>query len=125
QAFSRCMIGMRMHVANVSNLRWEAIDTKIRELAARKGEIDAEIGRWLLEARQEKVHERHGWASVYEYAERMLGYEPRLTREKLRVAEALERLHKLRALLESGQRSWSVVREITCVASAKGVDRWR
>jgi hypothetical protein len=61
---------------------------------------------------------------MVEYAERFLGYAPRLTKEKLRVATRLERLPKLRERLLSGATPWSAVREITRVATKKNEDEW-
>ena len=43
----------------------------------------------LLQAHRAGAHLRLGYASFYEYTERLFGYGPRLTQEKLRVAEAL------------------------------------
>jgi hypothetical protein len=101
-----------------------AIDRKLVELAAKKGELDEEIGRWLLAAERANVHRELGFASLVEYAERRLGYDARTTKEKLRVATALEELPGLRDLLRSGARSWSAVREIVRVASPEQEQAW-
>jgi len=62
--------------------------------------------------------------SFTEYAERELGYEPWVTKEKVRVAKALEKLPHLRELLRTGHRAWSVVREIVRVAKPHNEDEW-
>ena len=102
----------------------QRIDTKLLELAARKGELDAEIGHWLVEAERAGVHRELGFASLVEYAERRLGFDARTTRERLRVAKALERLPRVRELLRTGARSWSAVREIVRVASPEHEAEW-
>ena len=103
---------------------WQTIDQTLLELAARAGDLDAEIGRWLVAAAREGVHRRLGFASFAEYVERRLGFDPRTTRERLRVARALEVLPEVRHLLASGQRPWSAVREITRVATPENEAAW-
>jgi hypothetical protein len=63
-------------------------------------------------------------ASFVEYVERRLGYSPKMTKERLRVAARLEQLPKLKELLVSGALSWSAVREITRVAVGRTEDEW-
>jgi hypothetical protein len=59
-----------------------------------------------------------------EYLERIFGYSPRFAQERLRVAEALEVLPAMRQALADGVHSWSVVRELTRVATAKTETEW-
>jgi HNH endonuclease len=68
------------------------------------------------------VHLGHG--SFAEYVERLLGYSPRATRDKLRVAEALEHLPELAQALEQGELSWCALRELTRVATADTEAAW-
>jgi hypothetical protein len=49
------------------------------------------------------VHARAGYASLREYAERVLGLKPRQTEERLRVGRALAELPLLDAALASGE----------------------
>ena len=60
-----------------------------------------------------------GFGTFAEYVERLLGYRPRWTSERLRVAEALELLPELDQALRDGAVSWSAVRELTRVAGGK------
>ncbi len=103
---------------------WQTIDQTLLGLAARAGDLDAEIGRWLVAAAQEGVHRCFGFASFAEYVERRLGFDARTTRERLRVARALESLPEVRKVLASGERSWSAVREITRVATPENEAVW-
>src|SRR5689334_4077601 len=93
-----------MHAIKTDHL---SIDAEITRLAQRQGALDHEIGRWLLIAFRAGVHHRLGMGSFGEYVERRLGYTPKVTKEKLRTARVLERLPRLRTLLESGERTWS------------------
>ena len=103
---------------------WETIDQTLVDLAERVGEIDAEIGRWLVVAAKENVHRRLGYASLHEYVERRLGFDRRTARERLRVARALDALPELRSALAKGERSWTAVREITRIATPENELAW-
>jgi hypothetical protein len=59
-----------------------------------------------------------------EYVERLFGYSPRWTLEKLRVAEALEGLPGLGHALDAGALSWSAARELTRVALPETESEW-
>ena len=111
-----------MHAAH--DTIWQTIDQTLLGLAARAGDLDAEIGRWLVAAAREGVHRHFGFGSFAEYVERRLGFDARTTRERLRVARALESLPKVRKALASGERSWSAVREITRVATPENESAW-
>jgi hypothetical protein len=63
-------------------------------------------------------------ASFVEYAERIFGYGPRLTQDKLRVAESLESLPELAQALRDREASWSSVRELTRVATSETEHAW-
>ncbi|MEO8182900.1 MAG: HNH endonuclease signature motif containing protein [Deltaproteobacteria bacterium] len=98
----------------------ETLSRLVRERAA----ADAEEGRWLLAAQRSAVHVHLGYGSFGEYVERMFGYKPRTTLEKLRVAEALEGLPALEQALSSGALSWSAARELTRVAVRETEHEW-
>jgi hypothetical protein len=91
---------------------------------AREGAADAEEGRWLLCAWRSEAHVHVGCGSFSDYVERFLGHQPRTTREKLRVAQALEKLPELARTLESGALSWSSARELTRVAAPDTEAAW-
>ncbi len=113
-----------MHLTQHEAIEWTVIDEAITRLAADKGALDLDIGRWLLVAHREGVERRLGFGSFAEYVERRLGYDARTTFERLRVARALEVLPALAALLRRGQRSWSAVRELTRVATPDTEAAW-
>jgi hypothetical protein len=103
---------------------WKEVDKALRRLAVQQAAHDFEVGQWLLAARRTAVHVHFGFAALHEYVERVLGYEPRMTGERLRVAEALERLPLLAEALRQGAVSWSAVREVTRVAVPETEEAW-
>ncbi|HEX4334474.1 MAG TPA: hypothetical protein VH062_01095, partial [Polyangiaceae bacterium] len=80
--------------------------------------------RWLLAALRSVAHVHLGYGSFGEYIERLFGYKPRSTQEKLRVAEALEELPAIAQALASGALNWSAARELTRGAVAETESAW-
>jgi hypothetical protein len=103
---------------------WKVAHEQLLRLARRRAGLDLEEGRWLLVAFRTGAHVRLGHGSFAEYVERVLGYAPRMTHEKLRVAEALETLRAVPQALREGKLSWSAVRELTRVATAHTEGEW-
>jgi hypothetical protein len=103
---------------------WQAAHEALTRLARTRAGLDFEEGEKLCAAERACVHERLGYGSFVEYIERLFGYSPRLTLEKLRVAEALDGLPQLAAALREGNVSWSSVRELTRVATRSTERDW-
>lgn len=103
---------------------WQAVDRRIRRLAARRSALDAEEARLLVIARRMEIHRRLGYGSFDEYLERALGYAPTTGRDRVRVAEALDGLPETRLALEEGSLTFSTVREITRVATPDTEVEW-
>jgi hypothetical protein len=103
---------------------WQAAHAALVRLARTRAGLDLEEGRWLLAAQRARAHERLGYGSFLEYVERLFGYAPRLTQDKLRVAEALETLPQLAQALRDGKASWSCARELTRVATTDTEHAW-
>jgi hypothetical protein len=99
------------------NRDWQTAHDALVRLARTRVGFDFEEGRWLLAAQRARVHERLGYGSFLEYVERLFGHAPRLTQEKLRVAEALETLPQLAHALRDGSASWPCAREPTRLAT--------
>jgi hypothetical protein len=93
-------------------------------LACSRAALDAEEARWLVEAMRVRVYEPLGFGTLLEYLERVLGYGPRLARERLRVAEALSQLPALHTALVKGDLPWSAVRELSRVATPTTEAEW-
>jgi hypothetical protein len=103
---------------------WMRAHEALSRLARQRAAADAEEGRWLLCALRAAAHVHLGHASFSQYIERIFGYSPRSTQEKLRVAEALEQLPRLARSLETGALSWCAARELTRVAVAATEHAW-
>jgi HNH endonuclease len=103
---------------------WQRAHHALSRVARRRAALDAEEGRCLLAALRAAAHVHLGFGTFAEYVERLLGYSPRSTHEKLRVAEALERLPALSRALDEGALNWSALRELTRVANADTEREW-
>jgi len=103
---------------------WQRAHEALLCLAKKRAELDFEEGRWLLSALRSGTHVRLGYGSFQEYTERLFGYGPKLTQEKLRVAEALDELPETARELEAGSVSFSAVRELTRVATPSTEREW-
>src|SRR5207244_11668610 len=71
---------------------WVRAHEALSRLARGRAAADAEEGRWLLAALRSAAHVHLSFGSFGEYVERLFGYRPRSTQEKLRVVEAREEL---------------------------------
>jgi len=100
------------------------IHEELCELASSQASLDYRLGLKLLEAFRCRVHLVFGFGCFEEYAERKLGWKSRHTKERLRVAKALESLPELSVALSGGAQCWSVVRELTRVATAETERDW-
>lgn len=103
---------------------WEQAHGELVELSKKRANLDGEEGPALLRALRSGTHLRLGYASFSEYIERLFGYTPRFTNERLRVAEALEELKELGRALRAGDLSWSIVRELSRVATSQTELEW-
>src|SRR5690242_7989641 len=103
---------------------WVTAHEALSRLARQRSAADAEEGRWLLRAYRAAAHLHLGFSSFFEYVERLFGYRPRSTQEKLRVAQALQGLPEIERALEQGELSWSGARELTRVAVSSTEREW-
>ncbi len=103
---------------------WVKAHTALTELAKRRAAHDWEEGGLLLEALRTEAHRHLGFGTFGEYVERLFGYGPRATEEKLRVARSLEDLPEMDRALRDGDLSWSAVRELTRIAAPHTEGAW-
>jgi hypothetical protein len=103
---------------------WRQAHEELSRLARLRAHLDWEEGATLVRALRSGAHLHLGFASFSEYIERLFGYKPRWTEERIRVAEALETLPALEHSLRDGAISWSAVRELTRVASRENEHEW-
>ncbi len=103
---------------------WREIDRQLRRLAKRRGELDALELVWLARAEQAELHHHLGHATMLEYVERVLGYGPKVGKERLRVARALLDLPAMATALGDGTLVYSAVRELSRVATPATENEW-
>ncbi len=106
------------------NADWKIVDENLRRLAREVAQRDSEIGHWLLAAEDTKPWLKAGMRSIYEYVEHLFGWTPHTITERIRTAKALLLLPQLEAELAAGRMNWSIVRELTRVATAATEDDW-
>ena len=102
----------------------QRVHAALCRIAKLRGPLDAEELAALREAKQLQLWRDFGHATIYEYLEYVLGHGPRVAQERLRVADALEDLPLIETALASGAAHYSVVRELTRVASRDTEARW-
>jgi predicted nucleic acid-binding protein len=110
--------------AQSSQSDWKRAHDDLVRLAKQRAGLDWEEGRSLLCALRSQAHRRLGYGSFVEYIERLFGYSPRFTMEKVRVAEALEVLTEMAQALKDGEVCWSALREVTRVATRRTEGDW-
>ncbi len=99
-------------------------DERVVLAVQRRQRAEAEEIAALLDARTLGVHDALGFASFHEYAEARLGLTPRLAYERVRVVEVLAGLPRTRAALAAGVVSYSTVRELSRVVTARTELAW-
>jgi hypothetical protein len=104
--------------ANLRKWReFEVLEAKITELW---GHLNAATYRFLMlvaEFDREKAYERHGLVNTAQWLNWQCGIGPVASREKVRVARALEQLPEISDAFEKGEISYSKVRGMTRVAT--------
>jgi hypothetical protein len=103
---------------------WQELDRRLREYARQRATLDAAELFDLVRAEQLKIYFQFGFAHLYEYMERVLGYGPHAARERMRVARALAALPETTTALARGALTYSAVRELTRVATAETETAW-
>jgi hypothetical protein len=103
---------------------WSRVHARIVELGAARASHERELCRWLLAAERLGVHARAGYASLREYASRLVGLTGRQTEERLRVGRALAVLPQLDRALAAGKLCFSAVRELSRVAQPDTEQEW-
>jgi hypothetical protein len=103
---------------------WSDVHASLVRLARTRATHERDLCRWLLAAERLGAHARAGYASLREYADRLLGLTPRQTEERLRVGRALRALPQVDGAFAAGELSWSAVRELTRIATPATEHDW-
>src|SRR5687768_617819 len=94
----------------------DVVDSTLKTLAKSHSALDVEIGEWLVIADDMDLDQIFGYASIFEYGDRVFGWTHRTTFDRLRVARKLQTLVATRDALSTGKISWSIAREISRVS---------
>src|SRR5690606_9632426 len=97
---------------------------ELLNVALARAKLDRHEAHWLVVAYRTQANRLLGCASFAEYSERVLGHTPRVTEERLRVAQALQELPALAEALETSSLCWTAVRELTRVATPETERQW-
>ena len=74
---------------------WAKAHEALVQVAGERTELEGREGRALVRAMRSRVHVHLGYGSFGEYVQRLFGYSPRTTFDKLRTAQALEVLPEI------------------------------
>src|ERR1700712_179995 len=103
---------------------WQDIDRALPSIAKRRCALDAEEAVLLCSVVRREIWRQLGKASLLEYLEAVLAYGPKAAHERVRVALALDELPMLAEALASGEASYSAIKELTRIATAKTQAEW-
>ncbi len=103
---------------------WQDIDRGLRTIARKRGALDVEEAALLCLANRCEIWRRLGKPSLLAYMEDVLGYAPKTARDRVRVAIALGEMPALAEALESGEQSYSALRELTRVVTPSTQREW-
>jgi hypothetical protein len=112
------------YLAEARPLSAEGAHERLVSIARRRAADDVAMLEPLLIAHDSRVHEVLGLASFQEYCGRLFGWGGRATRERVRVARAMRELPEMRARWAAGELTYSVVRELTRVATPTVEREW-
>ncbi|MEO8840643.1 MAG: HNH endonuclease signature motif containing protein [Kofleriaceae bacterium] len=112
-------------VSNGAGTSWQEVDRELRALARRRCTIDAEEAVLLCRVVRAEVWRHCAKVSLFEYLEDVLGYGPKVARDRVRVAIELEEMPALTSALATNEQSYSAIRELTRVATSKTELAWR
>ncbi len=102
-----------------------AIDRELRRIAKDEARLLHEKTHLLVTAVRLRVWAVLGRGSMLEYLEEIFGYTPKVARDHVRVAFAIEEMPVLGEMLETGEQTYTALRELTRVATPSTVDEWR
>jgi hypothetical protein len=113
-----------------SDTRLEAglpIDTIEERLvtAARRHHLEERnMAYWLYEIETRTLYQERGFTSIGDYASELIGITPRKAQYLVFIAHRLLKLPVIAAAFDSGDISWTKVREIVRVAKPETEEEW-
>jgi hypothetical protein len=95
-----------------------------RGIAKQRKQAEFGVCAGLLAVEERALFSAFGYASVYEYGERVFGLMPRAVKDRLRVAHRLVELPEVAARFRAGELGYTAVRELVRTATAENVGLW-
>jgi 5-methylcytosine-specific restriction endonuclease McrA len=83
-----------------------------------------EVALWFADIVQRRLYLEFGDSSIWQYAERRLGFSRSKTGHLLQVVTSMHRLPGLRDSLEKGELTWTKARVVARVATEETVEEW-
>jgi hypothetical protein len=102
----------------------ERVHRALKRIVKARGALDMQEAAALREAQRLGIWRSYGYASLTQYMEMELGYTPRAAQDRLRVANVVETLPQIAAVLDSGDVPFGKVREIVRVATPETEGQW-
>ena len=103
---------------------WGEIDAVLVGLDAKQSARDYYLGKCVLQVHARELWRAAGFASLANYFEIRLGWDPHTTAERARTARALEELPLISQSLREGRIRWSAAREMTRIAEPSTEAKW-
>jgi len=113
-----------MPLVDHSHLSDKDVHAACREAAKRLHGAELDLCGWLLAAEERELFSAFGYASIYEYGERVCGLSPRAVKDRLRVARRLVELPEVTARFRAGEIGYTAVRELVRTATADNESEW-
>lgn len=102
----------------------ETVDRELRRVAKEERLLKLDRAQLLTHAVRLRIWVCFGRGSLAEYLEEIFGHTPKVARDHVRVALAIEAMPVLGERLASGEQSYTALRELTRVTTAETVEEW-
>lgn len=102
----------------------ERVHRRLKRIVKARGALDMQEAAALRDAQRFGIWRPYGYASLLQYMELELGYSPRAAQDRLRVANVVETLPQIAAVLDSGELPFGKAREIVRVATPETEATW-
>jgi 5-methylcytosine-specific restriction endonuclease McrA len=121
---SQSLVSVACEEPAVEVEEWKRVHARLRRIAKKRAALDREELQLIRKAIALAIWRHLGMTSIREYLEHVMGYGPTVASERVRVAEALDAMPALEHALDVGELSYSAVREISRIATAKTEGAW-
>ena len=107
---------MELEKISYGKTAWDVIDAALITNDAKQCARDYWLGRCVMDISERRLWEEAQFASLANYMEVRLGWDPHTTAERVRTARALEELPLMAQALREGKLRWTAAREMSRIA---------